>query len=82
MIEWFCVWFLIFQYFTLQVKQLENKYSNPDISDDENDKNDSDDFDDDGDDSLSSSTELSESWSFLSFPKLGYFSANFIIIKY
>ena len=43
--------------FTFQVKQLENKYSNPDISDnDENDKNDqdSDNFDDDGDDSSSS----------------------------
>ena len=39
---------------------MENKYSNPDISDDENDKNDSDDFDDDGDDSSESSDDDAE----------------------
>merc|ERR1712203_1200167 len=44
-----------------KAKQLENKYSNPDISDnDENDKNDSDDFDDDGDDSSESSDDDAE----------------------
>ena len=47
-------------HFTFQAKQLENKYSNPDISDDENDKNDSDNFDDDGNDSSESSDDDAE----------------------